>query len=303
MKKRFAEYRKLCVSDKIFYGVVDIIMLIMLVAVLIPLLYVISSSISQPSEVLRGKVLILPKGLSLDGYKAVFKDSRIITGYLNTILYTGSITLFAVIVNIMFAYPLSRPDLVGGKFFMMLITFSMLFSGGIVPTYILMKDLHLIDTRWSIILPSLISAYNLIIARTFFQTSVPKELLEAAQLDGCNNLRFIWSIVLPLSKAIIAVLALYYGVAAWNNWFSAYIYLGDINKYPLQLVLKEILFGNSTSSAAATGSVGGDSSELDALSESIKYACIMISCLPVWCLFPFVQKYFVQGVMIGSVKG
>ena len=264
MKKRFAEYRKLCVSDKIFYGVVDIIMLIMLVAVLIPLLYVISSSISQPSEVLRGKVFILPKGLSLDGYKAVFKDSRIITGYLNTILYTGSITLFAVIVNIMFAYPLSRPDLVGGKFFMMLITFSMLFSGGIVPTYILMKDLHLIDTRWSIILPSLISAYNLIIARTFFQTSVPKELLEAAQLDGCNNLRFIWSIVLPLSKAIIAVLALYYGVAAWNNWFSAYIYLGDINKYPLQLVLKEILFGNSTSSAAATGSVGGDSSELDA---------------------------------------
>ncbi len=295
-----SERKKLSKSDKVFYGIIDIIMFVSLVLILVPLLNVISSSISEPSEVLRGKVFILPEGFSLDGYKAVFKDSRILSGYANTIIYTGAITILAVIVNIMLAYPLSRQDLVGVKFFTFLLTFTMLFSGGIIPSYILMRDLHLIDTRWSIILPSIIGAYNVIIAKTFFQSTIPKELLEAAQIDGCNNIKFIWSVVLPLSKAIIAVLALYYGVAAWNSWFNAYLYLGDIQKYPLQLVLKEILFGNSTSAAAQSGGGGG---ELDALSESIKYACIMVSCIPVWCIFPFVQKHFVKGVMIGSIKG
>lgn len=295
-----SERKKLGKSDKVFYGIIDIIMFISLVLILVPLLNVISSSISEPSEVLRGRVFILPEGFSLDGYKAVFKDNRILSGYANTIIYTGAITILSVIVNIMLAYPLSRQDLVGVKFFTFLLTFTMLFSGGIIPSYILMRDLHLIDTRWSIILPSIIGAYNVIIAKTFFQSTIPKELLEAAQIDGCNNIKFIWSVVLPLSKAIVAVLALYYGVAAWNSWFNAYLYLGDIQKYPLQLVLKEILFGNSTSAAAQSGGGGG---ELDALSESIKYACIMVSCIPVWCIFPFVQKHFVKGVMIGSIKG
>lgn len=301
MKKSLTEYKKLCLGDKIFYAIVDLIMLLTLVVILIPLLNVVSSSISEPTEVLKGRVFLFPEGFSLEGYKAVLHDSRIITGYANTILYTLAIVVFSVITNVMLAYPLSRDDLVGGKIFMFILTFTMLFSGGIVPSYILIRDLHLIDSRWSVILPGLIAAYNVIIARTFFKTTIPKELLEAAQIDGCGNTRFILNIVLPLSKAIIAVLALYYGVAAWNNWFSAYLYLGDQSKYPLQLVLKEIIFGNSSSVAASSSSGGGG--QLDALSESIKYSCILIACIPIWCIFPFVQKFFVQGVMIGSLKG
>lgn len=299
MKAKIKEYLRLSTSDKIFYAIVDISALIVLIAVLIPLCNLISASISEPTEVLKGKVFMLPNGFSLAGYNAILHDSSIITGYANTIFYTGTITILAVIVNIMIAYPLSREDLVGKRIFMFLLTFTMLFSGGIVPMYILIKDLHLIDNRWAIILPSLLSAYNVIIARTFFQTTIPKELLEAAQIDGSGNIRFIVSIVLPLSKSIIAVLALYYGVAAWNSWFPAYLYLGNSSKYPLQLVLKEILFGNTTSVAAS----GGGGSQLDALSESIKYAGIMVASLPVWLVFPFVQKYFVKGVMIGSIKG
>lgn len=299
MKAKIKDYLRLSTSDKIFYAIVDISALIILIAVLIPLCNLISVSISEPTEVLKGKVFMLPKGFSLAGYNAILRNSNILTGYANTIFYTGTITVLAVIVNIMFAYPLSREDFVGKRIFMFLLTFTMLFSGGIVPTYILIKDLHMIDSRWAIILPSLLSAYNVIIARTFFQTTIPKELLEAAQIDGSGNIRFIVSIVLPLSKSIIAVLALYYGVAAWNSWFPAYLYLGDSSKYPLQLVLKEILFGNTTSVAAS----GGGESQLDALSESIKYAGIMVASLPVWMVFPFVQKYFVKGVMIGSIKG
>ncbi|MDD6484288.1 MAG: carbohydrate ABC transporter permease [Clostridiales bacterium] len=296
-----AKHKKIAIEDRIFYSIINVIMLLVLVAVIVPLLYVISSSISEPREVLQGQVFLLPKGFSLEGYKAVFEDSRIMTGYANTIFYTVAGTALSVFLSICCAYPLSRKDLAGGNILMFVLTFTMLFSGGIVPTYILVRDLHLIDTRLAIILPGAISAYNIIIARTFFMTSIPKELLEAAQIDGCGNLRFIWSIVMPLSKSIIAVLALYYGIANWNNWFSAYLYLSNANKYPLQLVLKEILFGSSTSMSASSSNSGAIG--LDALSESIKYACIMISCLPVWIMYPFVQKHFVKGVMIGSIKG
>lgn len=295
-----SKFRKLSVSDKVFYIIVDFVMLIALLLVVIPLLNVLSSSISEPKAVLQGKITVFPRGLSFEGYKAVFADGKIMIGYLNSIFYTVVGTCLSVAVAIMFAYPLSRKDLKGRNYFMAFLTFTMLFSGGIIPSFLLVRSLHMVNTRWAVILPGLISAYNIIIARTFFMTSIPDELLEAAQIDGCGNMRFIWSVVLPLSKSIIAVLALFYGVAIWNNWFSAYIYLHDVNKYPLQLVLKEILFGNSTSMSAASG--GGDSN-LDALSESIKYACIMISCIPAWIIYPFVQKYFVKGMMIGSLKG
>ena len=296
------KYKSLCTEDKIFYAVINFIMLLVLAAVLIPIIQLISASISDPKAVLQGQVVVVPKGFSLAGYKAVFANNRIMTGYANTIFYTATGTFLSVVVSIMLAYPLSRPDLVGGKWIMLLVTFTMLFSGGIIPTYILMRDLHLINTRWAMILPGCIVAYNVIIARTFFVNSIPNELLEAAKIDGCGNLRFIWSIVLPLSKAIITVLALYYGVGIWNNWFSGYLYLSDVSKYPLQLVLKEILFGNSSSMSSAAGGASSEAG-LDALSESIKYACIMVSCLPIWILYPFVQKFFEKGVMIGSLKG
>ena len=298
---KIGKHKKLAAEDRIFYSIINIIMFGVLAAVIIPLLYVISSSISEPGKVLQGQVFLFPKGFSLAGYKAVFEDSRIMSGYANTIFYTAAATSLSVFLSICCAYPLSRKDLAGGGILMFILTFTMLFSGGIIPTYILIRDLHLIDTRLSIILPCAVSAYNVIIARTFFMTSIPKELLEAAQIDGCGNIKFIWSVVLPLSKSIIAVLALYYGIANWNNWFSAYLYLSNTRKYPLQLVLKEILFGNSTSMSASSS--GSGAIGLDALSESIKYACIMISCLPVWLVYPLVQKHFVKGVMIGSIKG
>ena len=253
---------------------------------------------------MQGKVSIFPKGLSFDGYKAVFADNKIISGYANTILYTVSSTVLGVIVTVLCAYPLSRKDLKGRNTIMFLVTFTMLFSGGIIPNYLLIRSLHLINSRLSLILPGLINAYNIIIARTFFQSSIPDSLLEAAEIDGCGNMRFLCTIVLPLSKAILAVLALYFAVANWNAWFNAYIYLSEPKKYPLQLVLKEILLANSMAAGGDTvGGADGDKAKMDALSEVIKYASFMVSCLPIWCAYPFVQKYFVKGVMIGSIKG
>ena len=297
-------FRRSSLSDKIFYTIVDILMLAALMMVVIPIMNVISNSISEPSAVLQGKVSIFPKGLSFDGYKAVFADNKIISGYANTILYTVSSTVLGVIVTVLCAYPLSRKDLKGRNTIMFLVTFTMLFSGGIIPNYLLIRSLHLINSRLSLILPGLINAYNIIIARTFFQSSIPDSLLEAAEIDGCGNMRFFCTIVLPLSKAILAVLALYFAVANWNAWFNAYIYLSEPKKYPLQLVLKEILLANSMAAGGDTvGGADGDKSKMDALSEVIKYASIMVSCLPIWCAYPFVQKYFVKGVMIGSIKG
>ncbi len=304
MGKLIRTFRRSSFSDKIFYAIVDILMLAALMMVVIPIMNVISNSISEPSAVLQGKVSIFPKGLSFGGYKAVFADNKIISGYANTILYTVSSTVLGVIVTVLCAYPLSRKDLKGRNTIMFLVTFTMLFSGGIIPNYLLIRSLHLINSRLSLILPGLVNAYNIIIARTFFQSSIPDSLLEAAEIDGCGNIRFFCTIVLPLSKAILAVLALYFAVANWNAWFNAYIYLSEPKKYPLQLVLKEILLANSMAAGGDTvGGADGDKARMDALSEVIKYASIMVSCLPIWCAYPFVQKYFVKGVMIGSIKG
>jgi len=298
MQKKF---KNLSFGDKVFYCIVDIVMFLVLLAVLVPIIQLISASVSEPKAVLQGQVMLIPNGFSLEGYKAVLNDGGIMTGYANSILYTVVGTILSIAVTVMLAYPLSRADLVGGSALMAMVTFTMLFAGGIIPTYILMRDIHLINSRWAMILPGMLNAYNVIIARTFFANSIPKELLEATKIDGLGNIGFILKIVLPLSKSIIVVLALYYGVAIWNNWFSAYIYLSDVNKYPLQLILKEILFGNSTNMSASSGSSGEIG--LDALSESIKYACIMLSCIPLWIAYPFLQRFFEKGVMIGSIKG
>lgn len=291
-------------GDRIFYIIVDVIMFIALMLVIIPIMNVVSNSLSDASAVLQGRVFLLPKGFSLEGYKVVLNDNKIISGYTNTIFYTTASTMLGVIITVLCAYPLSRKDLKGRDALMFLVTFTMLFSGGIIPNYLLIRSLGLIDNRWALILPGLINAYNIIVARTFFQTTIPDELLEAAKIDGCSNIRFILSVVLPLSKAILAVLALYFAVMQWNSWFGAYIYLSDVKKYPLQLVLKEILFANSMAAGGdAIGGVDGDKAKMDALSEVMKYSSIMVSCIPIWCVYPFVQKYFVKGIMIGSLKG
>lgn len=295
--------RKLSVSDRVFYTLVDAVMFIVLLLVVLPMLNVISSSVSDPNAVMQGRVFILPKGLSLAGYKVVLKDTRILNGYLNAIFYTGVTSFLGVIVTVLAAYPLSRKDFAGRNIFMMLFTFTMLFSGGLIPSYLLIRDLGLIDNRLSLILPGLVNVYNIIITRTFFQTSIPDDLLDAAKIDGCGNTRFFIRIALPLSKSILAVISLYFIVANWNAWFKAYLYLNDKSKFPLQLVIKEILFANSVSAAEGAGAASNEGVKMDALSEVIKYSSIMVSCIPLWCIYPFVQKYFVKGVMIGSIKG
>ncbi|MGN0180477.1 MAG: carbohydrate ABC transporter permease [Monoglobaceae bacterium] len=299
-KKRFG---RLSTGDKVFYFFVDAVMFVVLLLVVLPMMNVISSSLSEPNAVMQGRVFLLPEGFSLAGYKAVLKDSRILTGYLNAILYTGATTFFGVIVTVLAAYPLSRKDFAGKNIFMMLFTFTMLFSGGLIPSYLLIRDLGLIDNRLSLILPGLVNVYNIIITRTFFQTSIPDDLLDAAKIDGCGNTRFFVRIAIPLSKSILAVVALYFVVANWNAWFKAYLYLNDKSKFPLQLVIKEILFANSTSAAEGASAASNEGVKMDALSEIIKYSSIMVSCIPLWCIYPFVQKYFVKGVMIGSIKG
>lgn len=290
-------------SGYIFYGITYFLMFLALILVLLPIMNIIACSISDPNQVMQGKVMFLPKGISWAAYRAVLSDDKIVSGYANTILYTAATTVLGVLVTVMCAYPLSRKDMKGRNILMFMVTFTMLFNGGIVPNYLLIRDLGLINNRWALILPGLISAYDIIVARTFFQTTIPDDLLEAAKLDGCSNTKFILSIVLPLSKAILAVLSLYFIVANWNAWFNAYLYMNDANKYPLQLVLKEILLANSMPSGDVGAVADSSGVRMDALSEVIKYASILVACVPIWCIYPFAQKYFVKGVMIGAIKG
>ncbi len=238
---------------------------------------------------------------SLEGYKAVFKNKNILTGFQNTFFYTLAGTFVNVVMTVLAAYPLSRKDFRGRNKFMLLFVFTMMFNGGLIPTYFVVKDLSMIDTVWAMLIPTALSVWNVIIMRTYFQTTIPGELLEASQIDGCNDFRFLLKIVVPLSGPIIAVIALFYAVGHWNQYFNAMIYLKNPQLYPLQLILRDILvqnevridmLGDVKSAAARQG-----------LRELLKYSLIVISSVPLMLVYPFVQKFFVKGVMIGSIKG
>lgn len=285
-------------SDRALYIINGILIGIFTLIVLYPLIYIISSSFSSAMAVSLGRVVLFPVDFSLDGYKAVFAYPKVWIGYGNTILYTVTATVVNIIVTMMTAYPLAMPRMQFKKFYMFLFTFSMYFSGGIVPQYLLCKDLHLINTFWVMVIPVMISVYNLIVARTFIQTTIPAELLEASQIDGCSWARYFISIIVPLSKPIIAVLVLYYAVSHWNSYFNAMIYLNDDAKYPLQLVLREILIENSMDFVDVE--VETARANMAAL---MKFSLIIVSSVPIMCIYPFIQKYFMKGVMIGSVKG
>lgn len=283
-----------------------LLLAVLFLAILYPLIYVVSASISDPDLVNAGKVILLPKGITFEGYQRVFQDPDIVTGYLNTILYTASGTLLSLALTLTSAYALSKKRLMGRNFFMFLIAFTMYFSGGMIPTYLLIKDLHMLNSIWAIIVPGAVSAYNLIIARTFFASSLPAEVEEAAMIDGCSITRTFVSIVLPLSKALIAVMALFYGVANWNSFFNAMIYLTDRDKFPLQLILREILIQNQQKASMMASGVQGADELMHLqlrLASLIKYAVIVVSSLPAIVVYPFIQKHFAQGVMIGSIKG
>ncbi|CAI6045493.1 Melibiose/raffinose/stachyose import permease protein MelC [Paenibacillus sp. JJ-100] len=285
-------------GDRLFITAVYIILSLVLVVVLYPLIYIVSSSLSSPTAVSSGKVWLWPVDLSFEGYKAVLRNDQVLMGYANSLFYTACGTFISVAMTIMIAYPLSKKTFVGRSTLMIFITFTMLFAGGLIPTYLVVKSLGLIDTRWALLIPNAIWVWQVIIARTFFQNSIPDELSEAADIDGCSDIRFIFSVILPLAKPIIAVLALMYAVGQWNAYFDALIYLKSQSLYPLQLILRSILILGSSGNMDASEMI-----KQQQMAELMKYSLIVMASLPVLIIYPFVQRYFVQGMLIGSVKG
>ena len=288
-------------EDRILYFVVYTVIILFLLVILYPIIFIISASFSEGSEVQLGRVYLWPVKPTLEGYRAVFSHRNIMTGYRNTILYTLGGTLINVVVTVLCAYPLSRRDMPMRGFFVFLFVFTMFFGGGLIPTYLLVNSLGMVNTFWALLIPGAMSVYNMIITRTFFQNGVPHELLEASQIDGCSDARYFFSILLPLSQAVISVISLYYAVAHWNSYFSALIYIRDKQLQPLQLILRSILLSTRVSlnefedPDLLEGQIG--------LEFLVKFALIVVSSAPIMCLYPFVQKFFAKGVMLGSVKG
>ena len=292
---------KLCREDRIYYAVSDTVITFIMLSVLYPVIYIVSASFSSAQAVSSGQVVLWPVDFSLDGYKAVFEHRDIMTGYANSIFYTVAGTFINVCMTMMAAYPLSRKDLEGRGFYTFFFTLTMFISGGMIPNYLLVKDLGMLNTRWSILIPSAISVYNMMVAKNFMQNSIPGELLEAAQMDGCSDTKYFFKIVLPLAKASIAVITLYYAVSNWNSYFSALLYIVDRNKIPLQLVLREVLVNKVIDSSMK---VDTDLiAQKEALANLLKYSLIIVASLPMIILYPFIQKHFVKGVMVGSIKG
>ncbi|WP_136603962.1 carbohydrate ABC transporter permease [Paenibacillus dokdonensis] len=286
-------------SDRVMEVLLYIFAVFLLLILIYPLYFIIIASFSDPSAVGNGQVWLLPKGFTFDGYKELLKHENIWIGYRNTILYTVAGTAIGLVVNISAAYALSRKDLVGRKFISLFFIFTMFFSGGLIPTFLTIRDFHMYNTFLVMVLPFSVVVYDIIVARTFFQSSIPGDLWEAAQIDGCGNLRYYALVVLPLSKAIIAVLGLWIAVGYWNSYFNALIYLKNPNLYPLQLILRNILITNQMQSSLGSGEAANIALRL---ANMMRYSVIIVSTIPIMCVYPFVQKYFNQGVMIGAVK-
>jgi len=288
--------------DRIFNIVNITLLTCFMLIVLYPLIYIVSASVSDPDLVSTGQVWLLPKGITLEGYIRVLQDPDILTGYKNTIIYTVAGTTLNLFLTLTAGYALSKKFLPGSRALMFIFAFTMYFSGGMIPTYIMIKNLNLLNTYAILIISGAVNTYNLIIAKTFFANGVPKELEEAAHIDGCSVIRTFFTIIIPLSKALIGVLGLYYGISHWNSYFSALIYINDRNKFPLQLVLREILIENQQKAAMLI-----EDEELALLQQKvanlIKYSVIIVSSVPVLVIYPFLQKYFDKGVMLGSLKG
>lgn len=288
-------------NDEVFYFVTNAILAVITLLVLFPLIFIVSASFSSPNAVSSGKVILFPVEFSLEGYEAVFKNNMIVSGYANSLFYTIAGTVINVGLTLIAAYPLSRKDLPGKNILMFIFSFTMIFNGGIIPNYILIRDLGMINTRWALLLPGAISVYNMIVTRTFFQSNIPIELYEATSLDGGSDFKYFTSVVLPLSKAVIAVISLFYALSHWNAFFNAFLYLNNKSLFPLQIVLRDILISTSIDPSLVL-----DPETMAArqgLADLLKYSLIVVASAPMICLYPFVQKFFIKGVMIGSIKG
>lgn len=285
-------------GDRVFYVVNCLFLGLVALLVLYPIYFIVIASFSDPDAVLGGKVVLFPVDITLTGYSKILERTDVWTGYLNTIIYTLLTTVLSLVVTIPAGWALSRKTIPGKKFLMMYFIIPMFFGGGLIPFYNVMSSLGLINSMWAIILPSILSVWNLFMAKAFFESSIPNSLIEAAKIDGAGQFRIFVSVVLPLAKAILAVMALYYAIGQWNSYFNSMIFLQDEAKYPLQLVLKEILIASENT----MGGSGETILEQYRLANQLKYVSVIVSSVPVLMLYPFVQKYFAQGAMIGSLK-
>jgi putative aldouronate transport system permease protein len=294
---------KQCRQDKIFNIINYLLLIIFFLIIMYPLIFIISCSFSSGQALMTGQVKLLPVEPSLLCYKTVFTYTPIWIGYANSLFYMVVGTCVNVVLTICAAYPLSRKELKGKKFLNWYFLFTMLFNGGLVPNYMLVKNLGLLNSRWAIILTGALSVYNVIVARSFFKQTIPEELLEAAKIDGCSYFKFITNVVIPLSKPIIAVISLWVAIGIWNSYFAPLIYLNDSSLQPLQLVLRNILLISTQVDFTKSASNPELMQNAKYLGELLKYGSIVVASLPLMILYPFVQKYFVKGVMIGSLKG
>lgn len=293
-------------ADKIFLIFVYVFLAISLLIVLYPLIYIVSASISNPHLVNSGEMWLLPKGITFEGYRTLLGNSSIWRGYLNTIYYTVLGTSINLLVTLPCAYALSREDFYGRRAFTNFMLVTMFLSGGLIPSYLLIRSLGMLNTVWALVIPGAVSVYNVVVTRTFFQSTIPREMEEAAIVDGCSDFRLFMQIVLPLSTPIIAVMALFYGVGHWNSFFNALIYLSDRSMYPLQMILREILILQDMSSNTVSNVTSEMANMLyskQQLAQVIKYGVMIVSSLPVIIVYPLLQKYFVKGMMVGSIKG
>lgn len=288
-------------SDRVFYAIVTVFLAFMGLIVLYPLIYVLSCSFSTPESVMAGDVVLFPTEFSLEGYKAVFRTNKVLLGFRNSAFYTVVGTIINLFMTVICAYPMSRKDMPGQSPIMMLFTFTMIFGGGMIPNYLLVKDLHMLNTVWALLIPGAIAVYNMIITRTFFQSSIPGELLEASQIDGCSDIKYLTNVVMPLSKSIIAVITLYYAVAHWNAYFNAFMYLSNDKLYPLQIFLRDILIASKVDAEMIVDDMAN--APTFGIEYILKYSLIVVATVPMLIIYPFVQKHFVKGVMIGAVKG
>ena len=293
-------------SDKTFNIINTTAVTIITLVILYPLIFVISASISDPAAVSTGKMWLWPVDITFEGFKRVFANDAIWLGYRNTIFYTIVGTIIHLMVLLPCAYALSRKELMAKKFVLWIILFTMLFNGGLIPTYLVIKGLGFLDTMWAIVIPNVVGAWSILVARAFFQQTIPDQLVEASKIDGASDYYIFWKIVLPLSAPIIAVMALFHAVGLWNQYFNALIYLSDDDKFPLQLILRQILVLNevdtSTGGAGDTGGMAESFIEQVRNAALVKYAVIIVSALPLLIVYPFLQRFFVQGVLIGSIK-
>ena len=298
---KMGSFKTAGIKDKIFIICDYALLILVCLIVIFPLLYVVSASFSDPSAVVNGKVWLWPVNPTLKGYQAVFKNPKILLGFLNSFFYVIVGTTINIVVTVACAYPLSRKEFAARNAISALVVFTMYFSGGLIPTYPLVRNLGLLNTRWALLLPVALSPWNMVLCRTYMVNSIPDELYEAASLDGCSPFGYLTRVVVQLSKPILAVLVLYYGVGHWNAYFNAMIYLKDQDLWPLTLFLREILINSVVDPTMLTDVSAAEAAR--GLTDLLKYAVIVVASVPMLCIYPFVQKYFVQGVMIGAVKG